>query len=961
MTHAPLHSLIAAAPEPHDAGFADDLLGELPIEIPGGAEDLLRGVFGCSPYLARICRTDPQLLADVLERAPQESLDAALTAFARAGRIAEDEDALNRDLRAAKRRLHLLVALSDIGGVWDLDAVSRAMSDGADAAIQAAFLAHARFMAERGRIAEDAVTDEGLAGLFIVALGKLGSRELNISSDVDLAVFFDRQRLLDLGVEEPGRLCTRLTRRAVGALDEQTADGYVARVDLRLRPDPASTPLALSVEAAANYYESFAQTWERAAWIKARACAGDTVTGQEFMRRMFPFVWRRSMDYGAVEEIENLMRQIEAAAGRHDEPAGFDLKRGPGGIRQIEFFAQTQQLLHGGRDASLRTRATLPALAALRARGDVDARTEARLREIYEALRITENRLQIIEDQQTHDAPEDDDRRRRLARLCGRESLASFDAWLAGDTAAAREICEGLFEPVERDPREADLIFDGPDPADATAKRLKELGFNNPEQVWETVRGWLIGKPRATRSERARRIMRGLAPRIVLAVAETGHPNTAFLRFSEFLNGLPAAVNILSMFEREPKLLTDIVDALGLAPRLAKSLASRPEALEAFVAPGVDALEFENLREEAQKVVESARDFEEALDNTRRFARETLLRVGIEALRDQAAAGEAGRARVRVAEALVAALLPSVRREIERLYGYLDARVALIGMGSFGAGEMTYASDIDLMMVYEAGEQSESVDGPRSLTPETWCARLMQRLVSALSVETSEGPLFNVDLQLRPSGNAGPVAVRLGAFHRYYQREAWTWEMMALTRARMVGGDPALSDEVADLLRNLLRSKRDTRETAKDVADMRRRLSREKPSRGYWDLKRAKGGQIDLEFTVQYLQLIHAHEIPDVLSPSLFESLNALADAHILTQEEAGAMAHAARLNLDLGQLFALAVETQFDPETAPEKLKMRVVKASGADSFADLEAMLDRYRLMTRQAYERIVLSAAG
>ena len=237
----------------------------------------------------------------------------------------------------------------------------------------------------------------------------------------------------------------------------------------------------------------------------------------------------------------------------------------------------------------------------------------------------------------------------------------------------------------------------------------------------------------------------------------------------------------------------------------------------------------------------------------------------------------------------------------------------------------------------------------------------MQRLVSALSVETSEGPLFNVDLQLRPSGNAGPVAVRLGAFHRYYQREAWTWEMMALTRARMVGGDPALSDEVADLLRNLLRSKRDTRETAKDVADMRRRLSREKPSRGYWDLKRAKGGQIDLEFTVQYLQLIHAYEIPAVLSPSLFESLNALADAHILTQEEAGAMAHAARLNLDLGQLFALAVETQFDPETAPEKLKMRVVKASGADSFADLEAMLDRYRLMTRQAYERIVLSAAG
>lgn len=960
MSDASFLSAITTAPAPFDGDFARqalDRLSEAGGVWPEKAEPLLLGVFGGSPYLARLSRLEADWLDALFAASPAQSLDRILQQFRAAGAEALDEDALNTSVRKAKRRLHLLTGFADLGGVWTLADVSRAMSGGADAALQSGLLAHARFMAASGRIPQAAVTAYGLPGLFVIALGKLGSEELNYSSDVDLAVFFERDRLDAAGVDEPGRTTARLVRRLARTLEEPTEDGFVFRTDFRLRPDPASTPLTLSTEAAGNYYESFAQTWERAAWIKARACAGDLEAGQAFLDRLRPFIWRKSMDYGAIDEIVGMMRQIEAGAGE-DGPGGYDLKRGSGGIRQIEFYAQIHQLLQGGREPQLRIRAPQKALAELARRGDIGARDAETLSEIYNGLRTAENRLQMVEDQHTHETPEEPERRRRLALLCGYDSTESFDDWLTGATRTTREICRDLFDADDAVQDDIGLLFDGPDPTPKTLNRLTELGFENPESVWETVRGWLIGKPRATRTERGRRLIKDLAPRIVMAVAETGHPNTAFLRFTEFLNGLPAGVNILSMFEREPALLNDIADALGLAPRLARQLARRPEALEAFVAPGADALDFEDLDAAAREAVDGAEDYEAALDNARRFARETLLRVGVAALRDQAAAGEAGRARARVAGSLVRALLPAARRETARLYGDLDATFAVIGLGSFGMGEMTYTSDLDLMVIYES--RDEASRGQRSLSAGDYCARVTKRLMNALSVETAEGPLFEVDLNLRPSGSAGPIAVSLAAFRRYYSDAAWTWEMMALTRARLVAGPEDFQAEVAGVIEGFLRRKRDREETAADVAAMRERLAAERPPRGFWDLKRAPGGMTDLEFTVQYLQLIHAHDHPHVLSPVLPEALNALADAHIFSQDEAGAMARAARLNLDLLQLLALAVEGRFEPDSVPLKLKQRLAKAGGTEDFAALEEKLAEARRLARRAYERIVLSAA-
>jgi len=926
---------------PSNAEHADIVLARLRFDPGVDAKPFLRGAFGCAPYLGRLALSRESGLEAMLMARPEDTLAGILDRLRRAGFESVDTDDLNRRLRLEKVRLHLLTALSDLSGAWSLNTVSRAMTAAADAAIASAFQAHARFLAESGRAPAEAVTQDGLQGVFVIALGKLGSEELNYSSDVDLAVFYEGAALRELGVEDPSRLCVRLTRRAMASLEDRTADGYVFRTDLRLRPDPGSSPLALNVEAAMNYYESFALTWERAAWIKARACAGDLAAAERFLGRMKPFVWRRTIDFGSIEEIEGLMTQIHRAAGDVDGAAGFDLKRGLGGMRRIEFYAQTQQLLYGGRDESLRARSSIQALIALRDRGDIEAETYDQLVTAYEWLRVTENRLQMIEDQHTHHVPEQDDERATLAALRGYE-LADFDAALLSVTRPAEAICRNLFEAPSQDPREAGLMFDGPDPAPEGVRRLMELGFERPGDAWSRVRNWLLGKPRATRSDRARRIIRRLAPRIVLAAADTGHPDAALLRFSEFLKGLSAGVTILSLFEREPELLAEVTDALGLAPRLAKALAKRPEALEAFVLPSVDVLDLENVEEAARRALTPCRDFEEALDAARRFARETLLRVAIATLRGQAVAGEAGRARARIAQAVLRALLPVVRREVESVYGALDVRIAVLGLGSLGAGAMTLRSDLDLMMVYAPGDQAASSGGQRDLPVETWCARYMQRLISALSVETTEGPLFDVDLQLRPSGAAGPVAVRLERFKRYYETEAWTWEMMAMTRARVVAGDDeALQAELAGELTAMLRRPRDAALVKSDIDEMRARIAREKPECGFWDLRRTAGGQIDLEFLVQRLQLIHAHDAPDVCHPSLFEAVSAFEAHGVMDAQSAEILSKAARLNLDLAQLLALAVEDVFDLDRAPDKLKARLASAGETEDYTALTEKL--------------------
>ncbi len=937
---------LSAAPAPYDAEAGAHALDALRAvgRFPARAGPLLAGALGSAPYLARLARRFGDALPDMLAQSPEQALERELDAL-RAAAQAESPEALDAALRTAKARIHLLTALADLGGVWELEDVTKAMTEAADAALQSAAAAHARFLG---------APEAASSGYFIIALGKQGARELNYSSDIDIAAFYSPAAIPH---QDPGAFCTRLTRRIVSSLSQQTADGYVFRVDLRLRPDPLSTPVALPVEAAIRYYESSAQTWERAAWIKARVVAGDAEAGARFLQSLQPFVWRRSMDYAAISDMASIMRQIaDGGAAESGGAAGLDVKRCAGGIRHIEFFAQMQQLLWGGRDDTLRLPATLAALEALAQAERADTEDCAILAGVYRRLRAVEHRIQMLEDQPTQEIPADDPGRARLALLSGASGSRAFESGLLAEIGQSRGICSRLFADVPVD--DAQLGFDGPEPPPAVLRRLGELGFADAPAAWEVFSGWTAGQPRAMRSERARGLARRLAPRIAAELGATSAPDAALVRFDEFVRALPAGVQLLSMLEREPRLLADLIDTLTLSPRLARELSQHPEALEAFLAFDAAALAPAALEQRIGGEIGGASGLEEALDRARRLTRETMFLIALAVLRGEETAGHASEFYAGLAGALIRALLPRAEADLRRRYGAIDGEFVVIGFGSFGASEMTVRSDTDIVMVYDAPEGAQSA-GERPLHAETYFGRLAQRFVSALSAPTAEGLLFHIDLKLRPFGDSGPVASRLSAYEHYYRTEAWTWEKMALTRARVAAGSAALGRRVTALIRDVLTQQRDPAATATDVADMRARLEREKPAAGFWDLAQPPGALTDVRFTAQYLQLVTAARAPEVLQPSTLDAIAALRGAGALSQAEADALSEAARLHLDLAQLFALAAEGPFDPENVSQRLRGRLARAGGVESFAELEKRVASARQAARNVFEDKVLGA--
>lgn len=939
-----LASRIVHMPEAFDPAAARDALAAVGAEgrLPEEAERLLIGAFGSAPYLARLARRFPNEVSTMLRQPPEEALEAELTALAEAG-TADNADVLDTALRRGKAKIHLLSALADLGGVWDLDEVTSAMTRTADAALAAALSAHARLLR---------LKDDRAPGYFIVALGKHGAGELNYSSDIDIAAFYDPEAEDALDAET----AVRLTRRIVASLSRQTMDGYVFRVDLRLRPDPLSTPIALSADAATRYYESAAQTWERAAWVKARVAAGDAAAGADFLSSFRPFIWRRSMDYGAIGEFAAIMRQIGDEESTGYAP-GLNIKRCPGGIRHIEFFAQAQQLLWGGRDDSLRSPQTLAALTALLNAGKITVDDCAILAGAYRRLRDIEHRIQMLADKPSQEIPLDASDRARLAMLSGTPSIAEFEKEVLNVTGRARAICGRLFADVPRP--ETPLLFEGPEPGGTTLRCLTGLGFDDPAAAWAMFNGWVAGQPRALRSGRARALARRLAPRIAEEIGGTASPGATLVRFDEFLRALPAGVQILSMLEREPKALTDLIDTLALSPRLARDLAGRPDALEAFLALDLKELAPEALEQRIGGEIGSARDLEEALDRARRLTRETMFLIAMAVLREEENADHASEFYVALAGALIRALLPWVERDFRRRYGTMDGAFAVIAFGSFGASEMTVRSDTDIVMVYDAPEGAQS-QGERPLYAETYFGRMAQRFVSALSAPTAEGLLFHIDLKLRPFGDAGPVASAYSAYEHYYRSQAWTWELMALTRARVVAGSPSLGARLTGLIRDVLVQPRDAGAVARDVADMRARLMREKPPAGFWDLAQSPGALTDVRFTVQYLQLTHAARTPSVLRPHTRDAIVALKEAGALSDAEAAALNGSAQMHLDLAQLFALAAEGSFDPETATPRLQARLARACGVNDLGELRARIETVRRAARQVFENRVGQAA-
>ena len=921
--------------------------------------DLLAGSLSGAPYLAALAQRDPRLLADCLLRDPELHLEAAGAKLASAAEAAKSPKEIMAALRRYKRRVALLVGLADLGGVWPTERTLRAMSAAADTAVDQAVKFLLRRAREAGQVAGP--SPDVPRGYFVIAMGKLGGHELNYSSDIDIIAFYDADQAGLAPDIEPSAFFVRLTRELVRLLQEHTGDGYVFRTDLRLRPDPGATQVALSTDAGLTYYESFGQNWERAALIKARIAAGDREAGDEFLRQLSPFIWRKYLDYAAIADIHAMKRRVHEFKGhRAIAVEGHDIKLGRGGIRDIEFFAQTQQLIAGGRHSELRTRGTVETLERLAKGGWIAHEAARELTEIYLFLRRIENRLQMVGDQQTHIIPAERNELDRVARLSGFADTNAFgdalvDAFRRVETHYGA-LFEKLPEPVGSTP--IMVVADESDPAGLTS--IERLGFRNPGGALAAIRAWQSGRYVATRSGRARERLTEFLPSLLEAFGRTADPDLALATFDRVIAELPAGVQLFSLLAANPSLLRLVADIMGTAPRLARIIARRPRLLDAVLDPGFFGAvpTPAELKELVADALAQATDYQDALDRARIVGREQGFLIGVRVISGTLSASQAGAAYPGLAETLIEALAGRVEAELQRQQGRMKGgQAAAVAMGKLGGLEMTAGSDLDLIIVYHYEDEDGQSDGPRSLPGPLYYTRFTQRLIAALSAETAEGSLYQVDMRLRPSGSQGPVATKLSSFIEYQKASAWTWEHLALTRARTITGPESLAQTISATIKGVLTYPRDRAAVAADVRAMRARIAEEKGSSEIWDLKQVRGGLIDLEFIAQFLQIVNASAHLDVLDQNTEAALTKLSAAGVLAPGDAEVLVPAARLYHTLTQVLRLCLDKPFVAEEAPRALKDLLARASDMPDFSMLEATLKETLLAVRDAFERIVV----
>jgi glutamate-ammonia-ligase adenylyltransferase len=716
----------------------------------------------------------------------------------------------------------------------------------------------------------------------------------------------------------------------------------------------------MSVAAAVAYYESVGQNWERAALIKARPVTGDRVAGRHFLRELRPFIWRKNLDFAAIQDIHSIKRQINAhRGGGRIAVAGHDIKTGRGGIREIEFFAQTQQLIWGGRMRELQVGPTCEALRRLASAGRIDTGTAEELIDDYRFLRRLEHRLQMVDDAQTHALPPDRAGITQIGVFLGYPNLDAFVADLHGHLTSVERHYAELFEQAPSLAGPGNLVFTGADDDRETLETLARLGFAEPASVSALVRSWHHGRLRATRSQRAREILTELVPELLHIFGATPHPDAALRRFDQFLSRLPAGVQLFSLFHANPGLLALVAEVMAGAPRLAEQLAQRPALLDAVLTEGFFAPLPERpvLATELGQVLASSRDFEDTLDALRRWAGDRRFQVGIQLLRRALDGAQAGAVLADIAEATLALLLPAVEAEFALRHGRVrGGAFAVIGMGRLGSREMTLASDLDLILIYDAPASSETSDGAHPLPVASYYARLSQRLIGAITAPTAEGRLYAVDMRLRPSGEAGPIASHFAGFARYQREAAWTWEHMALTRARPVAGDAALCRRITETLEAVLRSARDPRRLVIDVADMRRRIAEENPHPSPWDLKNRRGGLIDLEFVVQYLILREAAASPQILRRGTAQAPRAIGEEGLLPQQAARELGEAVTLLRDVQAVLTLLGDGLPPTAALPEPDAATLARCVGAIDFAHLDADITAATTRVRRWYERLI-----
>jgi glutamate-ammonia-ligase adenylyltransferase len=1030
-------------PAPHDPAAAERLierfseLGRTEARLAGrqAVKALLAALGGNSPYLADLAVREAGALRAVVAQGPQPVVDTALAAL-HGVPPASPRNHVAAALRRAKRVIALVTAVADLGGIWRLEQVTAVLSDLAEAALTlaAAHLLRAAHDASELRLPEPDNPGPG-SGFTVLGMGKLGARELNYSSDVDLVLLYDPAAPIYTERTEgdaKAGFAARFARGLVTLMEARDADGYVFRTDLRLRPDPAATPPAVVVTNAITYYESMGQNWERAAMIKARPVAGDLELGATFLEAIRPFVWRRGLDFSAVADIHAMKQRINAAQNarnplplrgraRHDpagegaagpqgqslpqhagspvgtaaaspaaltrpDPpgqargqglsrraaageflvAGHNVKLGEGGIREIEFLVQTLQLVWGGREPELRMPATLDALRLLARAGHIPRRAATELAASYRFLRTVEHRLQMVADRQVHALPERPAELERFATFMGFPTADAFAEALRDRLVRVRARYAEVFELVpqllEGQPAAGPpLVFTGDEVPEETLAALRSLGFAEPARIVDAVRRWQAGHVRAFRSPRARELMGQMLPALLASLGTQPHPDATFARFDAFIAHQPAGVQLLSLFQRNPSLRDRVAAVLGAAPSLADYLAQHPVALDGLLSPQDDEAPARLLRSRLR----DARLLEDVIGIIRRTVKEVDFSISVATMEGRLDADAAGERRSALAEAALAALLPPVLADFAARFGTVrGGAMAVVLLGKAGGREMMAGSDLDLMLIYAHPEAETESHGARSLAASQWFIRAAHSFVAAVTAPGADGQLYAVDMRLRPSGNKGPVAVSLASFRRYHAEDAWTWERMALTRARVVAGPPPLRALVEEAIAEAIASAGDPARIRADATAMRARMERDLPPDGSWDVKLRAGGLVDVEFVAQMLQLVWARENPTVCSPNTCEALEKLAASGRLNGADAALLVRADRVWRTVQGMLRITAgrATQGELPEASVRPLLRAVAALGvaAEDVPGLRATLHALAAEVRAAFERIVGKSA-
>ena len=882
-------------------------------DISPEIRDLIYGTAGCSPYLSVIIKRQADWLRPAFEN-PQTEIEALFKELKSA-----PLEQLKPMLRQAKAKMAAITALADLGGIWPLEKVTGTLTDFADLAVDAALKALIAAEIKRGKLpgmsAEDVAT---AGGMVVLSMGKMGAGELNYSSDIDLICLFDETRFSDDDYQDARASFIRVTRKMTALLSDITNDGYVFRTDLRLRPDPSTTPVCLSMDTAMRYYEGLGRTWERAAHIKARACAGDIAAGEAYLKRLSPFIWRKHLDFAAIQDAHDMRLRIREHKGLGGPIVleGHNMKLGRGGIREIEFFTQTRQIIAGGRDPDLRSRETVPALKALVEKEWIPENVAKLLIERYRSHREVEHRLQMVNDAQTHDLPKQPEEFDRLANfmgMCGAEKLRGR---LMSELNEVHDLTEGFFAPTDNANPEIEAL---------------------PEGASDIIARW--PGYAAMRSSRAVEIFETLRPDIMARLQKAANPFEALVQFDGFLAGLPAGVQLFSLFQANPQLIDLIIDICTTAPVLARYLSRNSQVLDGVLGgdffatwPGKTGLE-QQLVNHLAKID----DYEAKLDAARRWKKEWHFRIGVHHLRGLLDAQGAGCQYADLAEACVAAVWGPVADHFSQKHGAAPGNGAtVLGLGSLGAGQLNAESDLDLIVIYDAHGQDGS-DGRRPLLTRPYYSRLTQALVTALSAQMPEGRLYEVDMRLRPSGRQGPVATSLQSFVSYQQDEAWTWEHLALTRARSVAGNMALGAQIEVFRRVLLKEKSAGADVLKDVADMRARLAQAKPARGAWEAKLGPGRMQDIELVAQTAALLAADPARDIMG-----QLAAGQNTGWLTNTQHDTLVNAYRILWQLRETTKLLTENALVMDEIGEGGRAFILRELGHDSVETLKNALD-------------------